>query len=1814
MFTALASGLTAGPAFAADPTAVLTIAKTASAPEARPGETISWEISVGCTSLESMCVNGTVRDSIPAPFQLVDVNVIGADKPSVVTKSGNDFTVAFQETSSRFPGITGMYDGQRATVEVVTTLPSSTPVDANDVTVTNTATITADNALTQSASAQATPKVSAVVNVATTKSWQQKTQTVGSSAQNVATIGISNTSNVPATSMTITDPAAGTNNPFDLVVFNGFGPLVMPGGADRVTVTATTATGSVTGDPATTLALPAGVAAGDVTGLSFTFTSTTGQLDAGGAKGSVQLAVVQRTSAAQPGQTVNVVNTATGSVATPRGSASTNAADVFQIVPLSLSVVASKSFADPKIVATKGTSVTLAAKNASNVPLTALTITEPAGATSGNPATPDFVANHLTFDGFGRTGNGNTSSGGAWPSGADTASITFHYTDGDGPASTVTSTTGWPTPDSGRVVRGFTVVYAGMIAPGASASVPFAITTALDTPATVDNTVQVDGSTAEATATPSRSTARLTVDQPVVKTATDKILFPAIVGSNAGEQLVTNLIGTVTGSNVNATRIILEDSPNASGSTLWGAFTAEQLTATPVPAGATLTVQTWDGSTWTTAPGGIFSGAQTVNDFALPSAAQGIRLVFDLAAPGYANTESVAGKLVFRSATAQPVGTTFTNCAVSQGFGSPAPDGPRPSVCRDFSVGPGDGGSGHVSLVAQSTSKTWSPSALWIPESGAYPTSDLAVGISNDSPLPAETLSLDDPTAGTNPFEYVDLIALKSISIPKGSDPASTTIRLVDSSGNTIFAETGANAIAHAVALSPAALADVTGFHVDVAGTIDTNQKVTVTATTRLRTVTRSTSTPIEPAVAALGAVVPNTVTGVATANGGADRLSKTATASLTIRPIREQPLAAQLTKTLDPSVGTVLSPDPNRAVALTLAIARTDGNPIRYVVDDSSPTFWNAFELKGLTSIGGTKKAGVLTARVDYLTGGTFGVSAGRPVVTGGTWKAGKTFSVPAQSGALPTGAADLPSGVTAAAVQGVRVTFETTDGSVIPDFTGGGINGQRVVFSVVPRETLRTGGPVGSTSSAAPMPGETALGTVTNDATAVATNVVRSVNVDPAHATFVFAPGATALQISKTPKNNLVRPGDPIPFKLSVTNTGTTPLVNPVFTDVIPTDATGPLLTYDPNQLGDPSFAATPSTATITTDPSSVKVALAADRASVAVTFPAGSRLMPGETYVVTLPMAVRAGVARDTQFDNGYTFTADGGVMLRDTANIRVLEGASYWNTKDVKEDVPAGDAPTGLYNTTTGASTCVDDGGFYRVPCLVKTQPGGTETWRLRSANTGNLPTKALEIVDVLPFAGDTGTSSLLSGLSRGSQWSPSYLGDLTFEGLPTGATTTVYYQTAADKRCVFTGDYTSADPYGTGCAADQWHLGQPSDLSTVTALKFAFTFPTELQPGDRITVTYRTRTVSALPSGASAHNSPAWNSMVVFSTTDKGSGILQFQTIEPNKAGVAFATPEPGVAVGDRVWSDLNRNGRQDAGEPGVGGVGVTLFTASGKKVAQTTTGPDGLYVFDGLFPGNYYIQFALTADQARVYGFTAKGAGSDVRVDSNADVATGRTAVFTLGAAGPTLPQMIDTAGYTAQVVKAAYIDPTIDAGLLPKRVSVGDWVWDDANRNGIQDAGEHGIPGVILKLTGPDGGAVTDVRGLKVGPVATDSTGHYLFADLPVLRPGQHYTVTIDKAASAGALTNFVPTKEHAGNDRSVDSSTRVATSGDLVADGQTDLTLDFGFYDPPSGGAGGLAHTGSDIGGWMILGLVLLGGGAALAVAVRVRRRASR
>ncbi|HXH28690.1 MAG TPA: FG-GAP-like repeat-containing protein, partial [Candidatus Polarisedimenticolia bacterium] len=102
-------------------------------------------------------------------------------------------------------------------------------------------------------------------------------------------------------------------------------------------------------------------------------------------------------------------------------------------------------------------------------------------------------------------------------------------------------------------------------------------------------------------------------------------------------------------------------------------------------------------------------------------------------------------------------------------------------------------------------------------------------------------------------------------------------------------------------------------------------------------------------------------------------------------------------------------------------------------------------------------------------------------------------------------------------------------------------------------------------------------------------------------------------------------------------------------------------------------------------------------------------------------------------------------------------------------------------------------------------------------------------------------------------------------------------------------------------------------------------------------------------------------------------------------------------------IGDRVWEDLDGDGIQDAGEPGLVAALVYLYDDSGSLVDFTFTGSNGLYSFSRPWSDDRY---SLRFIPPPGYTISPRDQGSDDALDSDADPATGYTSLFPMKALG----------------------------------------------------------------------------------------------------------------------------------------------------------------------------------------------------------------
>ena len=203
----------------------------------------------------------------------------------------------------------------------------------------------------------------------------------------------------------------------------------------------------------------------------------------------------------------------------------------------------------------------------------------------------------------------------------------------------------------------------------------------------------------------------------------------------------------------------------------------------------------------------------------------------------------------------------------------------------------------------------------------------------------------------------------------------------------------------------------------------------------------------------------------------------------------------------------------------------------------------------------------------------------------------------------------------------------------------------------------------------------------------------------------------------------------------------------------------------------------------------------------------------------------------------------------------------------------------------------------------------------------------------------------------------------------------------------------------------------------------------------------------------------------------------------------------FVPPLAGSQIGDFVWFDLNGNGIQDGGgtELGIQGVIVQLFDASNNLRASVTTDGSGGYRFSStgatpaFDPDQVGYQIRIDTNQpalARLYRSPPNvGANDAIDSDNGADV--GQVAFITLRTP-------VDGTN-----------NLTLDFGFAPLRI--GDFVWNDANANGLQDS-EAGIVGYTLTLrNSSNNGFVGSTNTVTGGLYYFDSRSFPIFPNVNV-------------------------------------------------------------------------------------------------------------
>ena len=198
-------------------------------------------------------------------------------------------------------------------------------------------------------------------------------------------------------------------------------------------------------------------------------------------------------------------------------------------------------------------------------------------------------------------------------------------------------------------------------------------------------------------------------------------------------------------------------------------------------------------------------------------------------------------------------------------------------------------------------------------------------------------------------------------------------------------------------------------------------------------------------------------------------------------------------------------------------------------------------------------------------------------------------------------------------------------------------------------------------------------------------------------------------------------------------------------------------------------------------------------------------------------------------------------------------------------------------------------------------------------------------------------------------------------------------------------------------------------------------------------------------------------------------TGNGTGLSELfdapigQTVSGRNIGMIL----PGVVEGV-VFGDLNDNGVQDEGEPGLTGAVVRLIETTEGEAFSAVIGDDGAYRFDAVMPGRYYLRFELPEG----------GVFSSVTGVQH-DGGVGESEVFSFAT--------------------GAHVTGPVCGGIALG--GIDGVVFDDRNANGVQDEGEAAMQGVTITLT-PDRGELEAVT------VVTGADGCFAIGDL---RPGSY-------------------------------------------------------------------------------------------------------
>ncbi len=296
---------------------------------------------------------------------------------------------------------------------------------------------------------------------------------------------------------------------------------------------------------------------------------------------------------------------------------------------------------------------------------------------------------------------------------------------------------------------------------------------------------------------------------------------------------------------------------------------------------------------------------------------------------------------------------------------------------------------------------------------------------------------------------------------------------------------------------------------------------------------------------------------------------------------------------------------------------------------------------------------------------------------------------------------------------------------------------------------------------------------------------------------------------------------------------------------------------------------------------------------------------------------------------------------------------------------------------LYFVSTSSNKKVKgllDSEYIEEPLIGKTVSGGSLEYLITIKNIGNANLENIEIVDILPFIGDTGV--IQTNQNRGSEFSIYAISEVVAIIMPENENVEfdIFYSKSSDP-------LRFGAKFNTIGTDNDWTQEVFEDLSQLKAFKVK-TKNTIIKPNEMLKIAI----TASVPIGATV-DSVAWNSFAAdVSYLDLSNKIQHLLAIEPEKVGIKIAdNQENTVKISGYAFLDDNADGYFNNDENYLNDVIVTLYDENQNLIRYTSTAPsfdkiDGQYGFENLPIGKYYIKFIIDDKKLK---FTQQKVDSD---------------------------------------------------------------------------------------------------------------------------------------------------------------------------------------------------------------------------------------